>query len=144
VLLVGDVGDVGARNRDIAAGDAIQQARGEQQSQRIGQAEQQEGQRRAQDAEQQDRAATEAIRHAPQQRRANELRRRIGRHQQPGDGVAGAVPLGIKRQQRQDQPESQHIDENDGQKDRQAAFVHGFPYVCVPSLWSMAAGADTR
>ncbi|HEX9370205.1 MAG TPA: hypothetical protein VF897_04335, partial [Roseiflexaceae bacterium] len=68
----GDVGHVGRGGRDIAAGDAIDEAREEQHPQRAADAEQVVAEGRAEHADQQHRAPAVAVGEPAEDRRAHE------------------------------------------------------------------------
>ena len=113
ILGIGHIGDVSLRHTDVAAGQTVQDAGSEQDQQCVGKTEQQEAKQGAYQTEKQDRAASEAVRQAAQDWRADQLRGGIGCHQQADDRVAGAEGFGVVGQQGQDQPEAEHVDEYD-------------------------------
>ena len=79
---------------------------------------------RAEQPNQNDGAASDAVRPAPPDRREHELHQRVHRAEHAHRKRIRAVRLGIERQQRNDDAESEQIDE-DGEKDDDERR-HGF------------------
>ena len=75
ILRLGDVGDIGARGRDVAARQAVDDARGEQHGDAVRERQHHEADDRAGEAEDQHRAAAVAVRQIAERRRRDELAR---------------------------------------------------------------------
>ena len=88
------------------------------------QTQEQKTQCRSCDADEQHRAAAIAVGEAAQERRAEELRQGIDRDEKTDKGRSRPVGFGVKRQQRQDQPEAQQVNEDDQEDIRETAFLH--------------------
>ena len=113
VLRRGDIGDIGLGDRDVAGRDALQRPRREQHPQRIGRAQPQIGQRRGRHADQHDRPPSNSIAEAAPERRRQQLQARIGRHQRGDCRWRSMEMLAVEGQQRNDDAESQEVDEYD-------------------------------
>ncbi len=117
------VGDISLRRRNVPCPRAGQEPRAEQHPQLPREAEPDIGQDRAGKAHQQHRAPADAIRDAPQDRRRDELRQRIGRHQHRHRESRGVVAQRVIRQQRDDHAEADEIDEDDEKEDGHAGVI---------------------
>ena len=124
ILGLGDVGDIGACRRDIAARQAVDDPGQEQHRDAVGHRKHHEANDCTQQAEDQDRAAAVPIRPVAEHRRGQQLADREHREQQADDERRRAKRLGIERQQRDDDPEADQVDE-DGQKDDEEWTRHG-------------------
>ncbi len=96
-LGVRHIGNVGLGDGEVAAGEAVQDAGGEQDDERVGNAEQDEAEKGAKDGDQQDRAAAKAVGETSQDGRADQLRGSIGGNQQACDKAVGFKGLRIIR-----------------------------------------------
>ena len=111
VLVGRHVGDVGARGRDVAARQAVDDPRGEQHREAVRERQHHEADDGAEQAEDQDRPAAPAVRQIAEQRRGEELAERERREQQADDDRRGAERLRVERQQRDDDPEADEVHE---------------------------------
>ena len=118
------VGDVRLRDRDVRGREAREDAGREQQDQRVGEAEQHHARGGGGDAGEQDRSAPDPVGEAPPDRDEQELHQRVHRARQGRDEVAGAEVTRHAREEGDDHPETQEIDE-DGEEDRaERSFAH--------------------
>jgi len=108
-FFVGNIGDVGLRYAQVSACDAVNDAADEEHPQGIGEAEQQKAEEGAEDADQQNRAASEAVREATENWRADQLHQRVGGDQNSSCGFTGFESFGIIRQQRKNQAEAEQV-----------------------------------
>ena len=81
----GDVGDIGHRRGDVAAGDAVNDAGEEQQPETVGGGHDEKPERGAENAHEQHRATAHAVGEFAQQRRAEALHERVDGEQHPDD-----------------------------------------------------------
>ena len=116
------VGDVGLGRGNAAPEEPGQGARDEEQPQRAREARQQEGRRGAGEAHQQDGAAAETVGQPTEQRRAHELRGRVGGEDRAHPHPGGPERLGVVRQLRQDDAEADEVDEDGEVDDGQAGL----------------------
>ena len=107
-----DVGDVGARRRDVPARQTVHDARRKEHREALGQRQHHEAHGRADQAEDEHRPAAPAIRQIAEERRGDQLREGKRREEQTDGGGDAPKLLGIERQERNDDPEADQIDED--------------------------------
>ena len=117
ILRRGVVGDVGLRGRQVAGGEAVEDAADEHHPQRRRVAEHEEADARAGLADEQQRLAAVPIAELADDRRRDQRAHRVDRHDRRRDQLRRAEPLGVEREQRDHDREPEHIDEDD-QEDR--------------------------
>ncbi len=125
------VGDIGLRRGDVAGAGAGKGARGKQHPQPGGEGEPEIGQRRRRHARHQYRAPADTVAEPSPERRRHHRHQRIDGEQQRHLQRRGGEPLRVKRQQRDDQPEPDQVDENDEEEDWHERAVDIAPALCA-------------
>ena len=97
VLRLRVIGDVGLGERQVAGGDAVEDAADEHHPQRVRPREHDEAQRRAGLADQQHAPAAEAVGQVADDRRRDQRAHRVDRHERRRDERRGAEFLGVER-----------------------------------------------
>jgi hypothetical protein len=119
---VNGVGDVGLRRGDVAAGDAVDDSRNVDQSEpeqrvlEVHRGHEPEQERRAGRAELRDhehRTPPDTIRERAEDRRGDKLARGVDRQQHRDFELGGVELQRVEREERDDQPEAEHIDQHD-------------------------------
>src|SRR5690242_15002487 len=125
VFLGGDVGDVGLRSRDVAAGDAVENATGEKHPECRGESEYEETDAGADDRKKQHRPPAVLVRQAAEYRREDQLHDRVGREEQSDRAWRGVEDraFGVERQHRNHNAEADEIDEDGGEDDDETRAV---------------------
>ena len=121
VLRLRDIGDVGARGRDVAARQAVDDARQKQHRHAVSEREHRKADDRAGQAEDQHRPPAVAVRQLAERRRGGELADREHREQQTDHDRRGAEGFRVERQQRDDDPEADQVDEDGEENDEERA-----------------------
>ncbi len=106
------IGDVGARGRNVPARQPVDDARGEEQGDAVRDRQHDEADDSAGKAEYQHRSAAVAVRQIAEGGRRDQLTEREHRKQQTDSERRGAECLGVKRQERDDNPEPDQIDKD--------------------------------
>ncbi|WP_343412920.1 hypothetical protein [Candidatus Amarolinea dominans] len=94
-LFVGHIADDRLRGGDVGAGEAVNDAGGKQQPERVGRAQHQKTNQRAHLADEQNGLTAKTVGQASQDGRADELHQRIGRAQHADQRGAGAKRCGV-------------------------------------------------
>ena len=76
------------------------------------------------EADQDHRTPSDAVGHPSPHRREEELHDRVDADHHPDRRAAGAVFARVKREERDDHPEADEIDENGEEQDREGRFLH--------------------
>ena len=122
------VGDVRLRGRDVGGEEARERARDEEEGQpapdarRAGVEEVRD--RVAREREREDGLAADAVGEVAPHRREDELREGVGGDQQPGLERRGAVVGGVPREQRDDHPEPEQVDEDRQEHHEDGRLLH--------------------
>lgn len=115
----GTVGDDGASDPDLAAADAGDNAGKKDRQEAVGKGQPDIADHAERHAAEENRAPADPVRQAAQRRGRQELGNREYRRQHCHREGRGAVMGGVERQQRQDQAETDQVDHNGEQQDRQ-------------------------
>ena len=113
VLRLGDIGDIGLRERKIARGQSVDDARQKHQPESVREARIRNPIRVPDLADDQQRLAPHVIRHAAENGPGDQLAERVGRNQQPDDGGRSAEMFRIEREQRKDDRQAKNVNQND-------------------------------
>jgi hypothetical protein len=112
------VRNVGQRRGEVAPRRPVNDPGHEEQGQGVRHPHQEKPGRRPQHADEQDGPAADPVGQPPQERGAEHLHRRVNPQQPADDDRRGAEPLGIKRQDRDDDAEADEVEEDDAEDDR--------------------------
>ncbi len=113
-----DIGDVRLRGRDVATGNAVDDARDKEERERIGPAHDEKTERGPGQTNDQDRAPPDAVGEPAEDGGKDDLHPGIDASE-PADLERGGIEmLRVKRQHRDDDAEPHHVDE-DGEKDEE-------------------------
>ena len=104
---------------NVGAGDAADDARHEQQRERTGERHRDVREARAEQADQDDGLAPDLIRPAAPDRREQELHQREAGAEQPDRERRRAERLGVERQQRNDDAETEQVDEDGNEQNNE-------------------------
>ena len=110
LVRLGDVGDRGLGDRHRRAADAVDDPTEREQPDGAGEAGDEAADRRPAEGEEEHRLAAPPVREAAEDRRADHLRDRERRHDQPDHGRGDVEVLGVAREERQDDPEADQVD----------------------------------
>jgi hypothetical protein len=124
ILGRGLVGDVGLRRSDIRAARARNDTRQKQDREAAREGEKKVSGAARGEADQNHRTPSDAVGHPPPHRREEELHDRVDADHHPHRRAAGAVFARVKREERDDHPEADQIDENGEEQDREGRFLH--------------------
>jgi len=105
------------RDRDVGARDAGEHAGNEQHGDGPGDAEQEVADGGAREAHEDDDTTPEAIGKSAPDRGEEQLHQGVDANQRPCDEGRRMQPLGVRRQQRDHDPEAHQIDENGQEED---------------------------
>ena len=135
IFFGGDIGDVGLRGRDVAAGNSIDDAAEKKHPQRRRESQNHKSATGAENAYQQNRPAAILVRQPAHHRRKDQLHNRIGSEQEADFTGRGAElrAFGIERQHRNHDPKADEIDEDRDEDDEQRRTLHG-----ILENWSAA------
>jgi hypothetical protein len=112
IFRLGDVGDVGARCRDIAAGQTVDDARGEEHRDVVRERQHHEADDGSGETEYEHGPAPVPIGQVAEDRGGRQLTQREHGEEEPDDNRRRAERFCIKRQKRNDDSEADEIDKN--------------------------------